>query len=74
MKKRAAGPGSAKNDGQRQLDEVLRGMGLQAPNQLRRANKLSDQQRNNRNTGRRTKVPAELLEPFRAFQRALQQR
>lgn len=73
MKKNAGDEATQPGNGKRALDDVLRGMGLRDPNgKLRRASDQNDKQRNNRNTGRRTKVPAELLDPFRAFQRALQ--
>lgn len=75
MKQNAQSGASGDAKGERQLDEVFRGMGLQAPgNQLREGGKQKDLQRNNRNTGRRTRVPSTLLDPFRAFQRALQQK
>ncbi len=72
--KRGAQEGSPRGaNGKRQLDDVLRGLGLQKPgNRVVRSQDNNDLQRNNRNTGRRSKVPAPLLDPFRAFQRALQ--
>lgn len=74
LKKQASGRGDKGKEGKRQLNDILRGMGLQSPaNAVRRSSEQDDAQRNDRNSGRRTKVPAELLDPFRAFQRALQQ-
>lgn len=73
MKKNAQGEGTKQpGDGKRQLDEILRGMGLKAPNNVRKSVDRNDAQRNNRETGRRTTVPKDWRDPFRAFQRALQ--
>ena len=71
MKQRADGNDAAGDSDQRQLDDVLRGMGLQAPNRVRKSVDRNDKQRNNRETGRRTKVPDHLIDGYRAFQRAL---
>ena len=73
MKRKAGGEGLQAEQAKQELDDVLRGMGLQSKNnKLRKASDFNDKQRNNRNTGRRTKVPANQVDPFRAFQRALQ--
>ena len=74
MKRNAKGADPISKQNKSKLDEILKGMGLQSPNsQLRRAGDNQDQQRNNRNTGRQRNVPADLLDPFRAFQRSLRE-
>ena len=74
MKQNAQGADPAGQQGKTKLDELLKGMGLQAPTaEVRRGADRNDTQRDNRNTGRKRKVPANLLDPFRAFQRGLQQ-
>ncbi len=74
LKRKAKSPDGATQENKSKLDELLKGMGLEAPDaKLRRTNDRNDKQRDNRNTGRKRKVPADLLDPFRAFQRSLQQ-
>ena len=73
MKRKAGNDGVQPGTGQKELDDVLRGMGLQAPQkQLRTASDRKDAQRNDRNTGRRTRVPANQRDWFHAFQKAMQ--
>ena len=73
MKKNATGPAPEAQKGRTKLDEILKGMGLNPPNaQLKRSADQVDTQRDNRNTGQMQKVPADLADPFRAFQRGLQ--
>jgi hypothetical protein len=75
MKRNASGSDPVSEQGKTKLDEMLKGMGLQPPTaETRRATDKHDAQRDNRNTGRKRTVPADLLDPFRAFQRGLQRR
>lgn len=73
MKRDAQGSGSGAQKSKSKLDEILQGMGLRPPAaETRQVDAATDQQRNNRNTGRKQKIPKDLLDPFRAFQRGLQ--
>ena len=73
MKRKAKSSAPQSQKHKSKLDEILQGMGLRAPTaDVRRSADQNDRQRDNRNTGRRQKVPADLRDPFRAFQRGLQ--
>lgn len=75
MKQNAQGNDPVAQKNKSKLDELLKGMGLESTDStVRRTRNQDDRQRDNRNTGRQQKVPAELLNPFRAFQRGLQQK
>ncbi len=75
----AVGAGSSEwsdddDQGKRQLDDVLRSMGLRPPRTaVRGASDNSDRQRGNRESGRRSQPPAEFLEQYRDFLKSLQQ-
>lgn len=72
MKRNAGREGAEGTKAKQQLDDVLRSLQLDPRRRgPRRANSVNEQRRTNRNSGRRIKVPDELLDPFRAFQRSL---
>ena len=57
-------------DGQRDLDDTLRGLGLRPPHdRLRQGNSQTDQLRGLRNSGLRSSPPSQYLEQFDAFKK-----